>query len=66
MKNLRYLRGLDTVPKWLIFVAVTGRWLYGGGLLEIRHQWQGIIPATPVVPLATYWALFGLKRRSSR
>ena len=24
MKNLRYLRGLDTVPKWLIFVAVAG------------------------------------------
>ena len=24
MKNLRYLRGLDMVPKWLIFVAVAG------------------------------------------
>ena len=64
MKLVRCLRSLDTVPKWLIFVAVTGTWLYGGVLLEIRHQWPWIIPATSVVPLATYWALFGFKKDS--
>ena len=66
MKFVRYLRSFNPIPKWLIFAAVTGTWLYGGILLEIRHQWPWIIPATSVVPLATYWALFGLKRRDSK
>ena len=30
MKLVRYLRSLDTIPKWLIFVAVTGTtWFFG-------------------------------------
>lgn len=74
MKLVRYLRSLDTIPKWLIFVAVTGTalawfyWLFywpgrpwdeSVGLY--RRQWAWIIPTTSAVALTTYWALFGFK-----
>ena len=64
MRLVRYLRSLDTIPKWLIFVVATGTAVYVGVLLEVRHQWPWSIPVTFVVPLATYWALFGFKKDS--
>ncbi len=50
---VRYLRGLDLIPKGLILVAAVGTaWLKGG------------FPWASAVTLVIYWALFGFRRNA--
>jgi hypothetical protein len=59
MKLVRYLRSLDDIPKWLIFVSLTGStWFFG---LEV---WFRVPPMAALVALVTYWVLFGFKKDS--
>jgi hypothetical protein len=61
-KAVRYLRSLDTTPKWLIFVFATGlTWFFADDVFFIRDEdwvffWAGI------VALVSYWVLFGFKK----
>ena len=68
MKLVRYLRSLDTIPKWLIFVAFTGStWFFGQESWFPRRSgsdWEWVFFWAAIVALVTYWALFGFKKDS--
>ncbi len=79
MKLVRYLRSLDTIPKWLIFVSVTGStWFFGQESWFFRTwqmdlspytagtstDWEWVFFCTAIVALVFYWVLFGFKKDS--
>ena len=70
MKLLRYLRSMDTIPKWLIFVSLTGStWFFGqeswfrwyGWKESSGSHWEWVFFWTSIVALVTYWVLFDFK-----
>ena len=64
-KLVRYLRSLDTIPKWLIFVFVTGlTWFFGQDVLFDWPHWERVFFSTTIVALVSYWVLFGFKEES--
>ena len=64
MKLVRYLRSLDTIPKWMMVVFATGlAWFFADDSFSSRDE-EWVFFWTGIVALASYWALFGFKKDS--
>jgi hypothetical protein len=63
MKLVRYLRSLDTIPKWMMVVFATGSTWFFADEVWFRYpraeEW--IFFWTGIVALVSYWVLFGFK-----
>ena len=65
-KAVRYLRSLDTIPKWLIFVFATGLTWFFNADAEHYQDWHWVFFWAGIVALATYWALYGFKSNDEK
>jgi hypothetical protein len=61
-KLIQYIRSLDKIPKYFMFVFVTGStW----SLLE-AWNWDGIFFVSGLVGLFFYWLLFSFKSNNNK
>jgi hypothetical protein len=61
MKLVRYLRSLDTIPKWMMVVTATGFTWFLLKYEQYHLHYYIEFLVTCIVALASCWVLFGFK-----